>query len=203
MASWILGLTGGIGAGKSLVTNHLMTLNIDIVDADVIAREVVALGSQGLTDIVNHFGSDILLPDGSLNRTKLRSIIFSDTQQKNWLNGLLHPLIRQNMSAQLAKSTSNYVVLSAPLLFENKLDVLCNHTLLIDVPVKVQIARTMTRDTVSQAQVESIIQSQMSREEKIQKADTVLDNNRSINDVLSDVNQLHLNFEERANIEVA
>ena len=135
MSNWILGLTGGIGAGKTLVSNHLAALGIEIVDADVIARDVVAIGSDGLNAIEQHFGKTILLDDGSLNRAKLREIIFADSEQKNWLNNLMHPLIRQNITAQLDAATSPYVVLSAPLLFENKLDALCDHTLLVDVPV--------------------------------------------------------------------
>lgn len=198
MSNWILGLTGGIGAGKTLVSNHFASLGIEIVDADVIARDVVAIGSDGLNAIVKHFGNAILLDDGSLNRAKLRDIIFADPEQKNWLNNLLHPLIRQNITAQLDSATSPYVVLSAPLLFENKLDALCNHTLLVDVPVEVQLERTAARDSVSTEQVKSIIAAQMSRDDKLKKATSILDNHREINVVLADVEVLHESFLQQA-----
>lgn len=200
MNNWILGLTGGIGAGKTLVSNHLAALGIEIVDADVIARDVVAIGSDGLNAIEQHFGKTILLDDGSLNRAKLREIIFADSEQKSWLNNLMHPLIRQNITAQLDAATSPYVVLSAPLLFENKLDALCDHTLLVDVPTEVQLARTANRDSVSTEQVKNIIAAQMSREDKLQKADSVLDNHRDISSVLLDVEELHLAFLQQAEI---
>lgn len=200
MSNWILGLTGGIGAGKTLVSNHLAALGIEIVDADVIARDVVAIGSDGLNAIEQHFGKTILLDDGSLNRAKLREIIFADSEQKSWLNNLMHPLIRQNITAQLDAATSPYVVLSAPLLFENKLDALCDHTLLVDVPVEVQLARTANRDSVSTEQVKNIIAAQMSREDKLQKADSIIDNHRDIDSVLIDVEELHLAFLQQAEI---
>jgi len=200
MCNWILGLTGGIGAGKTLVSNHLAALGIEIVDADVIARDVVAIGSDGLNAIEQHFGKTILLADGSLNRAKLREIIFTDSEQKSWLNNLMHPLIRKKITAQLNAATSPYVVLSAPLLFENKLDALCDHTLLVDVPVEVQLARTANRDSVSTEQVKNIIAAQMSREDKLQKADSILDNHREISSVLLDVEELHHAFLQQAEI---
>ena len=200
MSNWILGLTGGIGAGKTLVSNHLAALGIEIVDADVIARDVVAIGSDGLNAIEQHFGKTILLDDGSLNRAKLREIIFADSEQKNWLNNLMHPLIRQNITAQLDAATSPYVVLSAPLLFENKLDALCDHTLLVDAPVEVQLVRTANRDSVSTEQVKNIIAAQMSREDKQQKADSIIDNHRDIDSVLRDVEELHHAFLQQAEI---
>lgn len=200
MSNWILGLTGGIGAGKTLVSNHLAALGIEIVDADIIARDVVAIGSDGLNAIEQHFGKTILLDDGSLNRAKLREIIFADSEQKSWLNNLMHPLIRQNITAQLDAATSPYVVLSAPLLFENKLDALCDHTLLVDVPTEVQLARTANRDSVSTEQVKNIIAAQMSREDKQQKADSIIDNHRDIDSVLIDVEELHHVFLQQAEI---
>lgn len=200
MSNWILGLTGGIGAGKTLVSNHLSSLGIEIVDADVIAREVVAVDSDGLNAIVKHFGNAILLDDGSLNRAKLREIIFADLEQKNWLNNLLHPMIRQNITEKLDNAKSPYVVLSAPLLFENKLDALCDHSLLVDVPVEVQLARTTNRDSVSTEQVKHIIAAQMSRDDKLQKAGSILDNHREIDLVLADVERLHRAFLKQAKI---
>lgn len=191
MANWVLGLTGGIGSGKSAVSAMFEELGIQVVDADIVAREVVEPGSVGLTKITAHFGDEILTNNGTLDRAKLRAIIFADESQKQWLNNLLHPLIRESMLSQLKQATSNYVILVAPLLFENGLEKYCNHTLLIDVPVDVQITRTTARDNVSVELAKQIIASQMSRADKQQKAGDILDNNRPLEEVKTDVQKLH------------
>ena len=191
MANWVLGLTGGIGSGKSAVSAMFEELGIQVVDADIVAREVVEPGSVGLTKIKAHFGDEILTSNGTLDRAKLRAIIFADESQKQWLNNLLHPLIRESMLSQLKQATSNYVILVAPLLFENGLEKYCNHTLLIDVPVDVQITRTTARDNVSVELAKQIIASQMSRADKQQKAGDILDNNRPLEEVKTDVQKLH------------
>lgn len=191
MASWVLGLTGGIGSGKSAISAMFEELGIQVVDADIVAREVVEPGSVGLTKITAHFGDEILTTDGSLDRAKLRAIIFADESQKQWLNNLLHPLIRESMLAQLQQATSQYVILVAPLLFENGLDKFCDHTLLIDVPVEVQITRTTARDNISVELAKQIIASQMPRADKQQKATDTLDNNRLLSEVKIDVQKLH------------
>lgn len=191
MANWVLGLTGGIGSGKSAVSAMFEELGIQVVDADIVAREVVEPGSVGFTKITAHFGGEILTDNGTLDRAKLRAIIFADESQKQWLNNLLHPLIRESMLSQLKQATSNYVILVAPLLFENGLEKYCNHTLLIDVPVDVQITRTTARDNVSVELAKQIIASQMSRADKQQKAADILDNNRPLEEVKTDVQKLH------------
>ncbi|MDI4670230.1 dephospho-CoA kinase [Pseudoalteromonas shioyasakiensis] len=191
MANWVLGLTGGIGSGKSAVSAMFEELGIQVVDADIVAREVVEPGSLGLKKITEHFGDEILTSNGTLDRAKLRAIIFADESQKQWLNNLLHPLIRESMLSQLKQATSNYVILVAPLLFENGLEKYCNHTLLIDVPVDVQITRTTARDNVSVELAKQIIASQMSRADKQQKAGDILDNNRPLEEVKTDVQKLH------------
>lgn len=194
MANWILGLTGGIGSGKSAVSAMFEKLGITVVDADIVAREVVEPGSVGLKKIVEHFGKTILTSEGVLDRAKLRGIIFDNETEKAWLNALLHPLIRESMLKQLQQATSDYVILVAPLLFENGLEKLCNHTLLIDVPVTTQITRTSARDNVSEAQAKKIIASQMSRADKQLKADDILDNDRALSEVAIDVKKLHQEY---------
>ncbi|WP_462146139.1 dephospho-CoA kinase [Pseudoalteromonas gelatinilytica] len=194
MANWVLGLTGGIGSGKSAVSAMFEELGIQVVDADIVAREVVEPGSLGLKKIAEHFGDEILTSNGTLDRAKLRAIIFADESQKQWLNNLLHPLIRESMLSQLEQATSNYVILVAPLLFENGLEAYCNHTLLIDVPVDVQITRTTARDNVSVELAKQIIASQMSRVDKQQKAGDILDNNRPLEEVKTDVQKLHKKY---------
>ena len=194
MANWVLGLTGGIGSGKSAVSAMFEEFGIQVVDADIVAREVVEPGSVGLTKITAHFGDEILTSNGTLDRAKLRAIIFADESQKQWLNNLLHPLIRETMLSQLKLATSHYVILVAPLLFENGLEKYCNHTLLIDVPVDVQITRTTARDNVSDELAKQIIASQMSRADKKQKACDILDNNRPLEEVKADVQKLHKKY---------
>jgi len=189
--NWVLGLTGGIGCGKTAVSDMLAELGITVVDADIIARHVVKPGSKGLKAITAHFGSEILNEHGTLNRSELRARIFSNPTQKTWLNALLHPLIRAQLISDLNRAQSDYVVLVAPLLFENQLDSYCNRTLLIDVPLEVQIARTTQRDNISTEQAQQIINAQLSREHKQQKADDILDNNRDLNDVKQDLLKLH------------
>ncbi|GHF79579.1 dephospho-CoA kinase [Thalassotalea marina] len=195
MSKLIIGLTGGIGSGKTTVSNLLADYGITIVDADVVAREVVAEGSLGLKEIVAKFGATILQEDGQLNRAKLRELIFSDEQLKQWLNALLHPLIRESILNQLKSATSPYCILSAPLLFENNLHQYTNRTLLIDVEKEIQITRTSKRDNVEKKQVEAIIASQMPREDKLALADDVLNNSKLTHLELENaVEKLHLNY---------
>lgn len=189
--NWVLGLTGGIGCGKTAVSDMLAELGITIVDADIIARQVVEPGTVGLKAIIAHFGNEILDEHGALNRSELRARIFSNAEQKSWLNALLHPLIRAQLIDDLKRAQSDYVVLVAPLLFENGLDSYCHRTLLIDVPKEVQIARTTKRDNISIEQAKQIISAQMAREHKQQKADDILNNNRQLNDVKQDLLKLH------------
>lgn len=192
--NWVLGLTGGIGSGKTAISNIFEELGITIVDADIIAREVVQPNSIGLNAIITHFGNDILHPDGTLNRLKLRTKIFTNDDEKKWLNTLLHPLIREKILCDLSNATSPYVVLVAPLLFENNLDKYCNHTLLIDVPTAVQIERTVKRDNTTIEQVKSIIASQMPRENKRQKSDDILNNDQKLTQVRAELVELHKNY---------
>ncbi|GAA65494.1 dephospho-CoA kinase [Pseudoalteromonas sp. BSi20311] len=196
--NWVLGLTGGIGCGKTAVSDMLAELGITIVDADIIARQVVEPGTEGFNAIVKHFGTDILNEHGALNRSELRARIFSNTEQKAWLNALLHPLIRTKLITDLKNAQSDYVVLVAPLLFENELDSYCNRTLLIDVPVEIQITRTTKRDNISTEQAKQIIDAQMSREQKQHKADDILNNNRNLNDVKQDLLELHKYYLQQA-----
>lgn len=191
MAEFILGLTGGIGSGKTTVANLFHKQGIELVDADVIAREVVELGSAGLEAIEEHFGRSILQADGSLDRAKLRERIFTDESERIWLNSLLHPMIRQTMLSSAKNADSDYVILVVPLLFENGLDSLVDRTLVVDISPDLQIQRTAERDNVSEAQIANIIASQISREERLQKADDIIDNRGEIADLKEQVNRLH------------
>ncbi|QSX40533.1 dephospho-CoA kinase [Shewanella cyperi] len=191
MKKYLVGLTGGIGSGKTTVANGFLTHGIKLVDADIVAREVVEPGSPGLEQIRAHFGNSVINGDGTLNRGHLREIVFANPQHREWLNNLLHPMIRTRMLELVEKANSPYVILIAPLLFENGLDRLVNRTLVVDISPEKQIARTMARDKVSETQVNNIIASQMSREDRLAKADDIIDNNGDVAGIEDKVAELH------------
>lgn len=173
---YVVAITGGIGSGKTTVANQFAALGIEVVDADLIAREVVAPGTPALAAIVNHFGAEMLTEQGLLDRRALRERIFSDPAAKSWLNALLHPIIRSEMLRQCAAVSSPYCLLVVPLLVENRLTELADRVLVIDVDEATQIERTCRRDGVSREQVQAILASQASRTERLAMADDVLDN---------------------------
>ncbi|MDU1144599.1 dephospho-CoA kinase [Aeromonas rivipollensis] len=173
---YVVAITGGIGSGKTTVANQFAALGIEVVDADLIAREVVAPGTPALTAIASHFGPGILDEQGRLDRRALRERIFSDPAAKSWLNALLHPIIRSEMLRQCAAASSPYCLLVVPLLVENRLTELADRVLVIDVDEATQIERTCRRDGVSREQAQAILASQASRSERLAMADDVLDN---------------------------
>jgi len=190
---WV-GLTGGIGSGKSTVAAEFVRLGIQQVDADIVARQVVEPGTAALEAIVQQFGEAIRSSDGQLDRSRLRQIVFNDETAKNWLNQLLHPLIRQEMLRQLADATSPYVLLVAPLLLENKLDQLVDTVLVVDVSEQTQINRTSVRDGSSESLVQSIMAAQCSREERLARANQVISNEGSSEYLPAKVAELHRIF---------
>ena len=191
---YIVGLTGGIGSGKSTVAAEFRLLGIHTVDADYASRAVVEPNMPALTEIAMHFGKDIVLPNGQLNRAKLREIIFADADQKTWLEALLHPLISEWVIAQLASASSEYVILESPLLFETDQHLLVNTVLLVDLPVDQQIERASSRDGNDKQQIERIIASQMSRQDKLNKANWVFDNALNQDTMKARIEGLHREF---------
>ena len=173
---YVVAITGGIGSGKTTVANQFAALGIEVVDADLIAREVVGPGTPALTAIASHFGPGILDEQGRLDRRALRERIFSDQAAKSWLNALLHPIIRSEMLRQCAAVSSPYCLLVVPLLVENRLTELADRVLVIDVDEATQIERTCRRDGVNREQAQAILASQASRSERLAMADDVLDN---------------------------
>jgi len=192
----IIGLTGGIGSGKSAASEHFERMGITVVDADVVARQVVEPSRPALAQIAAHFGDDILLASGSLDRQKLRQLIFKSAQQKTWLESLLHPIIRDEIIHQLKCSHSPYTLLVSPLLFETKQHELVNRTLLIDAPKALQIERASQRDDVTSSQIETIIASQMTRECKIEKADDIILNDSDLGALQQEVERYHTHYLE-------
>ena len=190
-SSLIIGLTGGIGSGKSTVAEGFRQLGIETVDADQASREVVEPGMPALAVISERFGSQIIQADGSLDRAALRQIIFTDPDQKLWLESLLHPLIRDWIVQRLQAATSPYVILESPLLFETDQHQLVDKVVLVDLPVELQIERACTRDGNQADQIQRIIDAQMPRQEKLSRADIVLDNALSLESLAPRVAAIH------------
>ena len=194
----IIGLTGGIGSGKTAASDIFESLGVNVVDADIVAREVVEPEKPALNKIAKHFGKDILHDDGHLDRAQLRSIIFSQPLEKEWLENLLHPLIRQEIQAQLDRSTSQYAILVSPLLLETDQSKIVNRILLIDVPPNIQIERAAQRDNNSRQQIQKIIDSQLPRDVKISKSDDVICNDQSFAELEKKIIEQHAFYLELA-----
>ncbi|AWT11223.1 dephospho-CoA kinase [Stutzerimonas frequens] len=191
MKPWILGLTGGIGSGKSAVAEQFASLGVHTVDADQAARWVVEPGRTALLQIAQHFGDGVLLPTGELNRAALRERIFADPAERQWLERLLHPLIRSEMADHLARADSPYAIMVSPLLIESGQYRTVDRVLVVDVPEVLQIARTVARDQASEEQVRAILKVQAAREERLRHADDVLVNDRDLSWLRSEVERLH------------
>lgn len=187
----IVGLTGGIGSGKTAVSSQLKKMGIKVVDADQVSRDLVEAGSPALKKIVQHFGDSILLSNGSLDRAALRKLIFAQPSQKQWLENLLHPLVAATTDKKLATFSSPYVVLESPLLLETSQHKKTDFVVVVDAPENLQLERATKRDNNSQAQIKAIMNAQMPRAMRIQKADWVLENHEGINDLHKKVRQLH------------
>lgn len=194
----IIGITGGIGSGKSAVTSRFEELGIVIVDADLAARVVVEPGRPALAAIAKRFGKEILLADGSLDRAALRQKIFADERERLWLEQLTHPLIGQEILDQIEASASPYTILSSPLLLETSQKDLTDVVVVVDVPEEVQLQRTVIRDANDEAQVRRIMAAQMDRQTRLEGADIIIDNSRSLEELEDVVTELHKEFLLRA-----
>ena len=190
----IIGITGGIGSGKSAVTQRFEQHGITVVDADLAARVIVEPGKPALQAIAEHFGDDILLENGALDRAALRSRVFLDEDERSWLEQLTHPLIGHEILDQLEASRSPYTILSSPLLLETSQKGLANCVVVVDVPEEVQLKRAMQRDDNDEAQIRRIMAVQMARADKVERADIVIDNSGSLDDLNSRVEELHGEF---------
>lgn len=192
--SYIVALTGGIGSGKSTVSDEFSRLGVPIVDADIIARQIVEPGTIALQAIAKHFGSSILLADGILDRKKLRESIFNQPNEKQWLNSLLHPQIQLETSRQIATIKTSYILWVVPLLIENNLYSRANRILVVDVSPNTQLQRTMVRDNTSLHQAKQILAAQTSREMRLSLADDVLNNDGSTTELITKIKQLHQKY---------
>ena len=186
-----VGVTGGIGSGKSALTERLAERGIEIVDADMIAREVVEPGSAALAAISERYGPRVLQADGSLDRAALRKIVFEDADERRWLEGLTHPLIGERIAGRLADAASPYVVLVSPLLLEGSQKDFVDHVVVVDVPEELQVERTTTRDDNPEELVRRIMAAQLERSQRLALADSVVDNSGSLEDLDRQTDRLH------------
>ena len=187
----LVGLTGGIGSGKSAAADYFATLGIDVVDADLASRAVVEPGQPALSKIAEHFGAGIVDAQGHLDRAALRKKVFSDVAERKWLQQLLHPLINTYLVEQVAGARSAYCLLVNPLLIESGQQQWCDSVIVVDVPVATQLTRTMDRDDNTREQVQAIIDAQASREQRLMNADFVITNDRDLPSLYEQIDALH------------
>lgn len=192
--SYIVALTGGIGSGKTTVANEFAKLGVPLVDADIIARQVVEPNTPALISIQQHFGQNVLNHDGTLNRVFLRSVVFSEPKEKAWLNALLHPLIQQETQKKLQQVNYPYVLWVVPLLIENKISHLADRVLVVDVTREEQIERTIKRDDTNLEHVINILNAQASREERLSYADDIITNHTNNTELPNRVAELHKQY---------
>lgn len=187
----LVGLTGGIGSGKSAAADYFQTLGVDVVDADLASRAVVEPGQPALKKIAEHFGSNILDPHGQLDRAALRKKVFSDVAERKWLQQLLHPLINNYLVEQVNAAHSGYCLLVNPLLIESGQQQWCDIVVVVDVSVATQLSRTMARDDNTREQVQAIIDAQTSRDKRLNAADYVVTNDQDLGFLHDQIDTLH------------
>lgn len=191
----VIGLTGGIGSGKSTISAKLAEMGACVVDSDVVARQVVLPGSPGLDKVISRFGDSVLAEDGSLNRAKLASIVFSDSAALGDLNGILHPLIEQEIKRQIvicAKEGKQPIVVVIPLLFET--DAVERYgfskVIVVDLPEEDAIRRVVASRNMTETEVRERVASQVSRQERLSRADFVIDNSSGVDALDRQVSEL-------------
>ena len=195
MAASVIGLTGGIGSGKSAVAEEFARLGICVVDADAIAHALTAPGGAAMPLLQQAFGTEVVRADGALNREVMRARVFSDPVARERLNTLLHPLIAEEAQRELAAARSPYVVLMVPLLFESgRFAGLCQRVLVVDCPEQVQIERVRQRSGFAAEQVVAIMAAQLSRADRLARADDVIDNSGARDSLPAQVAGLHRSY---------
>jgi len=190
----VVGITGGIGSGKSAVSDRFAARGVDVVDADLASRAVVEPGRPALEAIHAHFGNTVITAEGTLDRAALRQKVFADADERRWLEALLHPLIGEEIRAGLQAARSPYVILVSPLLFESGQVDMVDRVLVVDVPESLQISRTAVRDGNSEEQVRAIMAAQSDRETRLARADDVIVNDGSLEDLDRQVDALHQRY---------
>ncbi|WP_018983220.1 dephospho-CoA kinase [Salinimonas chungwhensis] len=193
-STFVVGLTGGIGSGKTAVSDIFAQSGVPVVDADVVARKVVMPGAPALQAITEHFGTQVLLEDGSLNRSALREQVFADATEKQWLDKLLHPAIREQMLADIDAVTAPYCILSVPLLVENNLTAMAHRVLVVDCSETLQLSRASARDNSDEVLIKKIMATQADRDTRLAAADDVIDNSGTLEQLHRQVAALHTRY---------
>lgn len=194
----VIGLTGGIGSGKSVVADCFSKLGTPIMDADIVARDVTMPNMPATKLIADHFGPDVLQADGSLNRSALRQYIFNDPDQRQWLEELLHPLILQEIQRQISEVNAPYCIAVIPLLFEVDYHHLVNRTLLVDASEETQLQRTTARDNITRETAMKMLLAQAKRNDRLKKAHDVIHNDGKLEELMPQVKCLHEKYLEMA-----
>tara|TARA_Y100000766_G_C18822832_1_gene563889 strand:- start:575 stop:1177 length:603 start_codon:yes stop_codon:yes gene_type:complete len=194
-----VGLTGGIGSGKTTIARFFLDKNIEVVNADQVARKVVEPGTAALSRIKKRFGSEILINEKTLNRPLLREKIFKDNEQRIWLESLLHPLIEEKITQLIESAVSQYVILESPLLLETNQHKLVNRILVVDVSPEIQLERAISRDGGSEATIKAIMNSQISRSDRVSLADDIINNEQNFQSVQRRLIKFHQNYLNLAN----
>ena len=195
--SLVIGLTGGIGSGKTCATNYFAELGVDIIDTDEIARGLTQSDGAAIDAIKNTFGAALITTSGALDRTKMRVMVFSDRSAKQKLEAILHPLICQEVAQRIKQSKSSYTVVAIPLLFETTdYHEIIQRTLVIDCDEEKQIERTMARSKLNEQAVRAIMASQVSRQQRLQKADNIIINNDDLDCLHEQIAYLHQKYME-------
>ncbi|MEW8507650.1 MAG: dephospho-CoA kinase [Candidatus Thiodiazotropha sp.] len=198
----VIALTGGIGCGKSAVSSHLESLGVPVIDADMLAHQLVRPGAPALLEIQETFGEELVNSSGELDRSALRKIVFDDPHQRRRLENILHPRIVKEIESWVAKQSAHYVLLVIPLLFETGLTSLADRILVVDCDKSIQIERVIKRDHITLNQIKQIMASQVDSETRLQGADDILINNSTLEALLEATEQLHSNYLEIAKYQV-
>ena len=186
-----IGLTGGIGSGKSTVANLFSDLGVPVYDTDAIAREIVEPGQPALKEIIDSFGEKVIHADGTLDRQKLKQLVFDDDQARLQLESILHPRIKEELLRKIATGKTAYCVAVIPLLMEKKWQALVDRILVVDVSEQTQIVRATQRDQLPESMVRKILASQVDRQTRLALADDIINNNDEPEALKAQVNKLH------------
>lgn len=186
-----VGLTGGIGSGKSTVTGIFETLGVKIIDADTITHQLQAIDQPAYNEIINQFGPEVIGENRELNRGYLRKLVFTDKAIKTKLENIVHPLVRTEITRRINTNSHPYCIISIPLLFESGAGYEVDRVLVVDLPEDMQIARTCNRDGVNRDEVVKIIHSQIDRLKRRDRADDIICNDKDIDSLTLEVKKLH------------
>lgn len=193
-----VGLTGGVASGKSTVTELFQQLGITVIDADMIARGLLNKNTDSYRQVIKHFGHDVLMENGDIDRAWLRARIFSDRNAKQALENIIHPQVRQQMLAAVSECDAPYCILSVPLLVEAQMQDLVDRIVVVDADEKTQLSRLIARDNISQSEAVKMLQGQCQRAQRLAVADDIIDNSQTIDSLRPQVEQLHQQYLELA-----